>query len=170
LEEFCKRQGDVRPRVPTADFPGLQRIGGHRDAGVPQHPRRFVLAEAVGVTPGFELLDERQQLLWGHGAPAIMAKQRSGCQSGINGRAQRCVWGLRPKGKLELSRAFSNRILASGIRLPVPIPVQGCSLPFGPSACPDVVNQRAGHHQTGLSFGQVPESTPPFFGARNHNV
>ena len=30
MEEFGQGQGDVRPRVPAADFPGLQRIGGHR--------------------------------------------------------------------------------------------------------------------------------------------
>jgi hypothetical protein len=58
----------------AADFPGLQRIGGHRDAGVPQGARRFVLAEAVLLAPVFELLDERQQLLRGHGAPAMMVK------------------------------------------------------------------------------------------------
>jgi hypothetical protein len=51
------------------------------------------LAEAVLLAPILELLDERQQFLWGHGAPAIMAKGRLGCQSGINGRAQRRVWG-----------------------------------------------------------------------------
>jgi hypothetical protein len=74
-------------------------------------------------------------------------------------------FGAESKGELE-----SGRTLASGIRLPIPIPAQRGDSPFNPGGCADALYQRAGHHQAGVRFGQVPEATTPFFETRNHNV